>query len=80
MEEVNVQSGNLCERWKVSDTRREKKKGFRTGQSPCVLVLGNALQFSKEDIAGALWVLRAIMPGSKVELLAFTHCLAGCVE
>ena len=34
-------------------------EGFRASQSPCGLGLGDAFQFPKEDIAGALRVLRA---------------------
>ena len=33
--------------------------GFRAGQSPSGLGLGDALQLPEEDIVGALWVLRA---------------------
>ena len=32
---------------------------FRAGQSSCGVVLGDARQFPKEDLACALWVLRA---------------------
>ena len=34
-------------------------EGLRTSQSPCNLGLGNALQLPKEDVAGAVWLLRA---------------------
>ena len=34
-------------------------KGFRAGQSPGGLGLGNALQLPKEDIANVVWLLRA---------------------
>ena len=32
-------------------------EGIRAGQPSCGLGLGDALQLSKEDLAGALWVL-----------------------
>ena len=34
-------------------------EGLRAGQSPCGVVLGDALQLPEEDTAGALWVLPA---------------------
>ena len=37
----------------------EPSEGIRAGQSPCGVGLGAALQLSKKDLAGALWVLRA---------------------
>ena len=30
-------------------------EGLRAGESPCGVGVGNALQFPKEDLAGALW-------------------------
>ena len=45
MEELSRQSG--------------KCDGLRAGQSPCGVGLGDAVQLPKEDIAGAMRVLRA---------------------
>ena len=49
--------------------------------SPSGLGVGNALQFPKEDIEGAVWLLRAPEASAvEVELSVFMYCTAGCVE
>ena len=63
MEELNEQFGKLW-KWRGSNIEREKNwerwPWFWTWRSrpPCGLGLGDALQLPKEDLAGALWVLR----------------------
>ena len=74
-------------------------KAFERVSFSCGLGVGDALQLSKEDLAGAVRLFRApeacavrrMCGGAahdhhdyfarvKVELLASTHCVAGCAE
>ena len=64
-----------------------------SGQSPCGVGLGEALQLPKEDLAAFCGcfehqvrvqfegcVVDGHLARVKVELLVFVHCVAGCVE
>ena len=66
-------------------------KAFERVGLPVVRAWGDALQLSKEDVAGAVRVLRRLRGGAapgyhghlarvKVELLASTYCVAGRIE
>ena len=71
MEELNALCVKRCWRWKDSTTRQKKKikerqglvldltKSLRAGQSSSVVGVGDAFQFSVEDFAYAVRVLRA---------------------
>ena len=96
MERVKYQTGEKNQGAVTKKKRSGRGEDIRAGQSPCGVGLGDALQVPMEDIAGAVRLFRAPearrMRGGAapnhhghlaripVELFAFTHCSAGCVE
>ena len=93
MEDLNAVCGRLCWRWKdavpVQEIRDQgaialvldlAKAVDRVGL-PVRVGLGDASEFSKEDLACAMRLLRTPAEGwVKVELLAPSHCVAGRTE
>ena len=79
-----ISRNNLLEQSEFYAAGSGPVKGFSAGQPPSGLGLDNALQFSQEDIVGAMWSLRAsaACPARRMRGLAATdhHCYSPRVD
>ena len=85
MAEMEEQSGKCCWRWRGSNTEQGKKIWEQwlscwTWQFPGRVGLGDTFQLTKEDIAGALWVLRALEACAVRRMCGGVATDQGCIE